>query len=140
MSKTVSLNETRILPKWQDIKTAPKDGTRLIGWVPNLGVQVIEWVTTDVSSHWSIHGPWLAMFDPSHWMPMPIDPLPRTAETAPKDGTLILAEFEGLGVTVANWSSPAAGCVAQWNHGWWLQGGDPIRWDRLPSCPLRCST
>lgn len=117
--------------QWQPIATARKDGSKMLGFFPEIGVQMMAWVAR--SSHWEIHGRFLPIFDPTHWMVLP-DILPYPHDTVPRDGTVILAEFDTIGVVVAQWAA-LDGAAAQWNHGRWLPGAEPLRWDRLPSSP-----
>ena len=67
-----------LVPQWQPIETAPKDGTRILGAWPQLRKW---WTIQPVFFHcgdW-IHG-WdededLALY-PTHWMPLPTPPQP----------------------------------------------------------------
>lgn len=63
---------------WQPIETAPKDGTRLIGFVDGL----VRFIYHGKTSHVPIYG-WnlgdqgaedCELCKPSHWMPLPEPP------------------------------------------------------------------
>lgn len=60
---------------WQPIETAPKDGTRIICWGPELAVAECEW-----RLRWHDHGTgWYRtnqhpIVNPTHWMPLPQPP------------------------------------------------------------------
>lgn len=59
---------------WQDISTAPKDGTKVLGWADG-DFTVVEWSPGD---YWTLSecgayasdGEWW----PTHWMPLPAAP------------------------------------------------------------------
>jgi hypothetical protein len=58
---------------WQDIKTAPKDGKRILAWHR-------DWETSHTAqwfgSYWGVYyksGPFL--FQPTHWQPLPAPPV-----------------------------------------------------------------
>lgn len=60
---------------WQPIETAPKDGTRILSYSDQEGVQCISW-WRDGDTSWS---EWCSpdgytVFDPTHWMPLPEPP------------------------------------------------------------------
>lgn len=70
--------------EWQDIKTAPKDGTAILlgitGYKTNMAVA--EW---EPESKFSAGG-WLYSDDeffvnPTHWMPLPKHPTPANGDT-----------------------------------------------------------
>jgi len=68
---------TKIIPEseeaWQTIKTAPKDGTAILCWCPDVGVRVLTW-----DGGWELCGVTLsADYKPSHWMPLPAPPQVR---------------------------------------------------------------
>lgn len=68
--------------KWMDIKTAPRDGTRILGYGDcYYGVSITSWCdiwrewvceaeTADDGHGWSGHD----TFKPTHWMPLPKPP------------------------------------------------------------------
>ena len=70
---------------WRPIETAPKDGTRIILLMGNLGVQVGRWETQKYNKkpvpYWTCDIEALlgigSMRDnqPTHWRPLPIPPL-----------------------------------------------------------------
>lgn len=55
--------------QWQPIETAPKDGTMILGWLPNFNGEPrsmsMKWISP--YSGWSIHGH--GGLSPSHWRP-----------------------------------------------------------------------
>lgn len=62
---------------WQDISTAPKDGTEILVYCPH-GFYVVQWGTADID-WWAVddnkHGPFpLRGAAPTHWMPLPPAP------------------------------------------------------------------
>jgi len=76
---------------WQDISTAPKDGTRVIGFT-KFGVEVVKWHEWDGAEYGSRTG-WIgveqdstcypesylravATYQPTHWRPLPAPPVP----------------------------------------------------------------
>jgi hypothetical protein len=61
--------------RWQPIETAPKDGTRLFLWSPDLGYHAGHWE----NAQWKT----LTGFNaggPTHWMPLPERPAPAAPE------------------------------------------------------------
>jgi len=55
------------MQEWQDIKTAPKDGTLILGGVNENGVtlcRTMHWRTTEVSKYNPEGGYWCC---PNHW-------------------------------------------------------------------------
>lgn len=61
------------VPEWQDISTAPRDGSEVIGFQPHVGI---------IQMAWDIHpqsiGGWICRNGdcphPTHWMPLPSPP------------------------------------------------------------------
>lgn len=64
---------------WQPIETAPRDGTRILAWIPrgNNKHEVI-WMGTLPSGRvrWLFSHGWISAgdFQPTHWMPLPAPP------------------------------------------------------------------
>lgn len=72
---------------WQDIASAPKDGTRILA-IENYQRQgeegqiypedgaVVSWATSrhDAYGGWAGFGLFLESFEPTHWMPLPTPP------------------------------------------------------------------
>lgn len=64
-----------LVPQWQPIKTAPRDGTDVLLWWPHwYGIPMPGWFD---HSYWSTHG---ELDDPNgpgptHWMPLPAPPV-----------------------------------------------------------------
>ena len=60
---------------YQDISTAPKDGTRILGWLPHRS----EWVIMYRHDPGGRYETWVVEFQgytglsPSHWLPLPDD-------------------------------------------------------------------
>lgn len=79
------------MDQWQPIETAPKDGARIIAFFPQFQdghrIQIAHYDITEHRSHgrvtykkekWSTGGHVLSMCDellPTHWMPLPQEPL-----------------------------------------------------------------
>lgn len=64
--------------RWQPIETAPKDGTRIICWGPNLKVAECEWRYEAKRGFSEMRG-WFRSnqcpeVQPTHWMPLPPPP------------------------------------------------------------------
>ena len=68
--------------QWRPIDTAPRDGTRILGWFPQWrGVRTIRW-RVDVANYaygwWADNNEhdsrWLTAKLPTHWMPLPDPP------------------------------------------------------------------
>jgi hypothetical protein len=54
---------------WQNISTAPKDGTPILCYEPNTGyIRVLRW-----DGNWSDGDTWDDL-EPTHWMPLPEKP------------------------------------------------------------------
>jgi len=69
---------------WQPIRTAPKDGTLVIGYWPS-----VTGYECDITTVSFIDGEWRNPDDyedewqsPAHWMPLPDPPAPTTKEGA----------------------------------------------------------
>lgn len=68
------------MSEWQDIASAPKDGTRIMGWWPRAGDNgmcgIAEWIAParDYCPHWTWDGAWTPGIEPTHWMPLPDAP------------------------------------------------------------------
>jgi len=64
-----------VKPQWQPIKTAPKDETPILSWIPDMEcISVVKWY----DAYWTMcddfehyHG---ANVKPTHWMPLPKPP------------------------------------------------------------------
>jgi hypothetical protein len=71
-----------VVPEWQSIKTAPKDGTEIIGWADDAGRVICRW---GKHNHVPLYG-WIRRielygeevdgFDPALWMPLAAEPKP----------------------------------------------------------------
>jgi hypothetical protein len=78
-----SESNTTHWPAWQPIETAPKDGTRIIGYgtitreitgsVHGPEIAVIQWINDGLNEEWQIAE--AEYYSPSmnatHWMPLP---------------------------------------------------------------------
>ena len=72
-----------MVPEWQTIETAPKDGTHVIGWFPEFGkagkarqtapsyAENVYW--NGVEWSWVQDGD-TPIHQPTHWMPLPAPP------------------------------------------------------------------
>ncbi len=71
------------MSEWQPIESAPKDGTRIIAYMPKHAgdIEILLWVSDDKGAGWAYWDNGYGEFsptegdDPTHWMPCP--PLPR---------------------------------------------------------------
>ena len=69
---------------WQDIATAPRDGTGIDLWTPMNGrVADVQWLNNDRRKGWHRWGTddfespgWEPVGNATHWMPKPADPAP----------------------------------------------------------------
>lgn len=61
---------------WQPIETAPKDGTRILGWSSGDGVCIVAFGDTPRRTRWYENHPLgrLPIKQPTHWMPLPAPP------------------------------------------------------------------
>jgi hypothetical protein len=67
---------------WFPIETAPKDGTPILGWIPDDGVWTsVYWYRNEEWPHlneWKLYSTgfecWYDGCDPVYWMPMPEPP------------------------------------------------------------------
>lgn len=57
---------------WQDMRTAPKDGTVLLGWFHNGGIREIWWKEDYEAAYWQDHAD--SEPDPAYWQPLPAAP------------------------------------------------------------------
>jgi hypothetical protein len=62
------------LSGWRDIATAPKDGLRVLLATPSGKIADGYW-----SLHYKVWSWPYVMVNPTHWMPAPIPPAPRSA-------------------------------------------------------------
>jgi hypothetical protein len=65
--------------EWQPIETAPKDGTRLLGYdVESSDMAVVYWCEKPWTREWRlvVCGGWAEddEWEPTHWMPLPDPP------------------------------------------------------------------
>lgn len=62
--------------QWQDISTAPRDGTHITLWWPNRYHQPITGYYDDGAFRWKVSGFGEAFMceDPTHWQPLPPAP------------------------------------------------------------------
>lgn len=84
--------------EWQPIETAPKDGTRVLVWSPQMGCSyVASWAVSEPFGHeptWSTdsEGPGYSSEIPdcTHWMPLPKPPVAAQLEpfTAKEKGVI----------------------------------------------------
>lgn len=71
---TDALKDTRMTSAWQDIETAPKDGTDVLayqGWEGAHRILVMRW---DEKGCWRTNVHSFVRFDPTHWQPLPEPP------------------------------------------------------------------
>lgn len=72
--------------EWQDIATAPKDGTELLLYGVCWDRKLRGKYSPDINVGWfSTNGEWLTRslvegITPTHWMPLPSPPIARRAE------------------------------------------------------------
>ena len=61
-------------PVWQAIDTAPKNGSKILGWDFKCGCLIIEW--SELFKCWDVsHNDRLDFtLEPTHWMPLPERP------------------------------------------------------------------
>lgn len=63
------------MSEWQPIETAPKDGTKVLGWDGGT-MTTVEWY--ELGGYWSLLavGAWAedSEWVPTHWMPLPEPP------------------------------------------------------------------
>ena len=74
-----------LAPQWQDIATAPKDGTRIMAYWPDVfgnasATQTESWYGPR-GAVWGVNDCWQSCFEwddghnsPTHWMPLPTPP------------------------------------------------------------------
>jgi hypothetical protein len=78
--------ETKTPPPWQLIETAPKDGTQLLVWAPDMGwyacagQPIVAW---NKGKGWYT-SPGVYPLKPTHWMPLPDPPADGVGERAPR--------------------------------------------------------
>jgi hypothetical protein len=81
------------MSEWQAIETAPKDGTRILLFIPGVGVEIGYWLDTETVRYGKVEystKKWTWNADlfgfktaqPAHWMPLPKPPaeVPRGIE------------------------------------------------------------
>jgi len=61
------------MSEWQDISTAPKDGTRILVYQRIGGPDFVRWIGAP-HNKWSIDG-FGSVDKPTHWMPLPAPPV-----------------------------------------------------------------
>lgn len=64
---------------WQPIETAPRDGTRILAWIPcDDEKHEIMWMDVSINGwdRWHYAGGWIPAFcqQPTHWQPLPGPP------------------------------------------------------------------
>lgn len=59
-------------PQWQPIETAPRDGTRILAFVPPYGAMTAH--TDFFNGEWRCHSCLNREAQPTHWMPLPDPP------------------------------------------------------------------
>jgi hypothetical protein len=79
------------MSEWQDISTAPKDGSSVLCYMPlsglsppgNYRILVLRWDDgeyTRKGARWLTDVYPFVPFDPTHWMPLPTPPAKPTGE------------------------------------------------------------
>ena len=66
------IEQLRKMSEWQDISTAPKDGTVFLGYEAGYGIQTTRY--RPASRKYKIDAGWINQthgWRPSHWMPLP---------------------------------------------------------------------
>lgn len=68
------------MSEWQPIETAPRDGTKILVWVPDGGE------SEATTAWWLLMEGWcdvrcVQLHYPSHWMPLPVPPLPQSGRS-----------------------------------------------------------
>lgn len=79
LSEALADANLEIVPGWQDIETAPKDGTDILGYTPRNGhMWRTNWVEIYLNAdntfnqpHWSCG---IYTYQPTHWRPLPTPP------------------------------------------------------------------
>lgn len=70
--------------KWQPIETAPKDGTRVLLFVPPYGASTGHYRAQhnwgETASNWYAHSVLNKEAEPTHWMPLPPPPVNETRQ------------------------------------------------------------
>ncbi|MCP5005711.1 MAG: hypothetical protein GY941_17515 [Planctomycetes bacterium] len=69
----VELLETDKTHEWQPIEIAPKDGTKILVWVPETWV-CVSWRTDRNMNGWTAWEDDDYQFHPTHWQPLPPQP------------------------------------------------------------------
>jgi len=59
--------------EWQDISTAPKDGTRVV-LAYNPAARIGRGWDGSVEGYWRLDRTWFPLLNPTHWMPLPRKP------------------------------------------------------------------
>lgn len=69
------------MSEWQDIASAPKDGTRVLavwgaaGFGEPAYVGIAQWRgASSYAAHWTVDGRWMPGPDPELWQPLPDAP------------------------------------------------------------------
>lgn len=70
------MKQERAMSEWRPISEAPKDGTEIEGWCPDIGVRVLEW-RDNAEGYWVRAGgdyndDW--RYYPTHYRPLPAGP------------------------------------------------------------------
>ena len=75
-TKAVEYIRADLAPQWQDIATAPKDGTFILAFGNGVAIHNCHYI-----AEWSEGDGWICSYSdvdvtPSHWMPLPTPPEP----------------------------------------------------------------
>ena len=76
--KTLRRIQELALNPWQPIETAPRDGSRLLLFVPPYGPSTGHFCAT--SQRWYCHSVLNKDADSTHWMPLPEPPMEKKDE------------------------------------------------------------
>ena len=78
MTETLTTEQVEAIVEWQDISTAPMDGTEILGFFGPAEAYGVVWYE---AGDWHEYDVDVIVRAPSHWQPLPTRPIEESARS-----------------------------------------------------------